>query len=396
MTRTRSAYRRSWRALGILGVASAVLLLIPLQASAADLRQGSTVSIGGDERVADDLYAAGGTITVDGTVTGSVLAAGGNITVNGNVGRDLMVGGGTITVNGRVGGSIRAAGGNINLNGTVAEDVVVLGGTVNIQSGGSIGRDLVISGGTVTVAAPVERNVMMTAGTVTLQSKVGGDVSGNVDQLRLDGAAVAGNLDYTSNNEVSLASGAHVDGTTTRHTPASRGAAGAGNCFLGWLRGLIGIFALGVIFLLLLPRVSARAIDNERAQPWASLGIGSVILVVTPIVALIAFIVGIFIGGWWIGLLLVPLWILALALGYVASGFLLGRLIFAQLGWGKYHDILALLGGLVVLTLVGLIPYIGWLPSLAAIVFGSGALALAVTNLMSARTAAAAAPTPAS
>jgi hypothetical protein len=157
---------------------------------------------------------------------------------------------------------------------------------------------------------------------------------------------------------------------------------------------LIGIFALGVIFLLLLPRLSARTIDTERAQPWASLGIGAVILVVTPIVALIAFIVGIFIGGWWIGLLLIPLWILALALGYVASGFLLGRLIFAQLGWGKYHDILALLGGLVVLTIVGLIPYIGWLPSLAAIVFGSGALAVAVTNWAGTKTAAA--PTPAS
>src|SRR5207244_13232571 len=86
---------------------------------------------------------------------------------------------------------------------------------------------------------------------------------------------------------------------------------------------------------------SSRSIDILRAEPWLSLGIGAVILVVTPIVAVIVFIIGLLIGGWWLGLLLIPLWILALALGYVVSGFLLGRLVFAQLGWGRYHDALA-------------------------------------------------------
>jgi len=51
-------------------------------------------------------------------------------------------------------------------------------------------------------------------------------------------------------------------------------------------------------------------------------------------VAVIVFIVGILIGGWWLGLLLIPLWILACAVGYVVSAFLLGRLLFAQLRSG--------------------------------------------------------------
>jgi hypothetical protein len=74
------------------------------------------------------------------------------------------------------------------------------------------------------------------------------------------------------------------------------------------------------------------------------------------------------------------LWILALAIGYAISGFLLGRLIFARLGWGGYHDALALLGGLFALTVVGLIPVIGWLIGLVAVVFGAGALALVVAT----------------
>lgn len=378
MARTRMRHR--WlTALGGSIVVAVVFAWLPLQAAAADLRQGNDVTVGPGETVNDDVYAGAGTISIDGTVNGSVVAGGGTITVSGNVTRDLILGGGNITVNGHVGGSIIAAGGNITVNGAVAQDIVVTGGMIDVGSGATIGRDLVVAGGNATVSAPVARRVQMAAGNLTLKNKVGGDVRGQVDRLKLDGAQIAGNLDYTSNNSVELVNGASVAGATTRHTPVDRGG-GAGNGFLGWLRALVGILALGLILIFLLPGLSTRAIDTERAQPWASLGIGAAILLITPIVALLVFIVGIFLGFWWLGLLLIPLWILALAIGYVVSGFLLGRLIFAQLGWGRYHDALALLAGLFVLAVVGIIPVIGWLVGLVALVLGAGALALVVTQ----------------
>jgi hypothetical protein len=373
-------------AVGGFIVIAALFAWLPLQAVAADLRQGSDVTVGPGETVNDDIYAGAGTISINGTVNGNVIAGGGTITVSGNVTRDLILGGGTITVTGHVGGSIIAAGGNITVNGPVAQDIVVTGGMIDVGSGATIGRDLVVAGGTATVSAPIARRVQMSSGSLTLRNRVGGDVRGTVDHLKLDGAQIGGNLDYTSNNAVERVNDAHVAGTTTRHTPTDRGA-GAGNGFLGWLRGLIGIVALGLLLIFLLPGLSTRAIDTERAQPWASLGIGAAILVITPIVALIVFIVGILIGGWWLGLLLIPLWILALAVGYAISGFLLGRLIFARLGWGRYHDAFALLGGLFVLTVVGLIPVIGWLIGLVAVVLGAGALALVLTRRSSLRPA---------
>jgi hypothetical protein len=377
----RGAMRHRWlTALGGSIVIAAVFAWLPLQAAAADLRRGNDVTVGPGETVNDDIYAGAGTISISGTVNGSVIAGGGTITVSGNVARDLILGGGTITVTGHVGGSIIAAGGNITVNGPVAQDIVVTGGMIDVGSSATIGRDLVVAGGSATVSAPVARRVQMAAGSLTLRNKVGGDVRGQVDRLKLDGAQIAGNLDYTSNNAVERVNGASVAGATTRHTPPDRGGGGAGNGFLGWLRALIGILALGLLLIFLLPGVSTRAIDTERAQPWASLGIGAAILVITPIVALVVFIVGIFLGFWWLGLLLVPLWILALAIGYVVSGFLLGRLIFAQLGWGRYHDALALLAGLFVLAVVGIIPVIGWLIGLVALILGAGALALVVTQ----------------
>jgi len=386
MVRRDLTHRRWLATLSGSIIIAALFAWLPLEASAADLRQGSDVTVARTETVNDDIYAGAGTINIGGTVNGNVVAGGGTITVSGNITRDLIVGGGTINVTGHVGGSIIAAGGNLTLSGPVEHDIVVTGGMIDISSGATIGRDLLVAGGTATVSAPVTRRVQMSSGSLTLKNHVGGDVRGRVDHLKLDGAQIGGNLDYTSNNAVELVNGARVAGTTTRHTPTD--ANSARNGFLGWLRELIGLFALGLLMIFLLPGLSARAIDTLRALPWPSLGIGAAILVITPLVALIIFIIGLLIGGWWLGVLLVPIWILVLAVGYVVSGFLLGRLLFAQLGWGGYHDALALLGGLFVLTILGLIPILGGLVGLAAVVMGAGALALTVSQRTSWRGAA--------
>ncbi|MEA2634744.1 MAG: hypothetical protein QOJ33_542 [Chloroflexota bacterium] len=378
MARTHGKQRGWLATLGASMVVAGLFGWLPLPAAAADLRQGTDVTVARTETVNDDIYAGAGTISIEGTVNGNVIAGGGTVTVSGNVTRDVIVGGGTINVSGHVGGSIIAAGGNLTLNGPVEHDIVVTGGMIDIGSGATIGRDLVIAGGSATVAAPVTRRVQMSSGSLTLRGRVTGDVRGRVDHLKLDGAQIGGNLDYTSSNPVELVNGARVAGTTTRHTPTD--SPGAGNAFLGWLRGLIGIFALGLILIFLVPGISTRAIDTLRAQPWLSLGIGAAILIIPPIVALIVFVIGILIGGWWLGLLLIPLWILLLAIGYVVSGFLLGRLLFARLGWAGYHDALALLGGLFVLTVVGLLPVLGGFVGLAALVFGAGALALTASR----------------
>jgi hypothetical protein len=373
MAGTASRHRHIRSLIGGFVIGGA-LALVPLSALAADLRQGSDVTVGAGETINDDLYAAAGTTTINGSVNGNVIVAGGTITIAGSVSKDVMVAGGTVTISGHVGGSIRAAVGTLTLTGPVAGDLVVAGGTVDVGSGGTIGRDLVLAGGTATISAPVTRNVLMNSGTLTLRSDVGGNLTGRVDHLRLDAAKIGGNLDYTSDNQVDLVNGARVAGTTTQHRPP---ATNAGSGFLGWLRALIGILALGLIFLFLLPRLSGRSIDTLRAEPWASLGIGAAIVVATPIVAVVVFIIGLLIGGWWIGLLMIPLWILVCAIGYVVTSFLVGRLLFAQVGWGSYHDVLALAAGLLVLAILTVIPLLGWLIGLAAVVLGVGALAMA-------------------
>src|SRR5437870_4762579 len=90
-----------------------LMLLLPAQALAADPRQGETVVVGPNETINDDLYAAGGTITIQGTINGDLVAAGSTITISGVVNGDVIAAGGTITISGPVRGSVRSGGGNL-------------------------------------------------------------------------------------------------------------------------------------------------------------------------------------------------------------------------------------------------------------------------------------------
>jgi cytoskeletal protein CcmA (bactofilin family) len=359
----------------------ALLALGPASALAADLRNGQTVTIPSGTTITDDVYAGAGTVTVDGNVDGSVIATGGTVSVTGSVSRDLMAAGGTVTASGAVDGSMRLAGGTLTVTGPVGQDLVAAGGTMTVGPDATVGRDLAATAGTITVDGGVNRNVIVNADTLVLRGPVTGDVRAQVAHLKLEnGAKVGGNLTYASANPAEIASGATVAGTT-RHDPAPAGtqktaAEQAFDIFVGWLRYVVGLFALGLLMILPFRGFTLEASNAIRRSPWTSLGLGVALAVLVPMAAALVFAIGLFMGGWPLGLAAVALLAMALAVGYVLAAFLLGRLGLGVIVRAGVHPLWALLAGIVVLTLVGMIPIFGGLVSLLAAILGLGALVL--------------------
>src|SRR5207302_8213987 len=91
-------------------IASAIALIVPATALAAEVRSGDTVSIGPNEVVTDDLFVFGNSLVIQGTVNGDVIAAGSNVTIAGHVTGSVMAAGSTLAVSGPVDGSVRLAG----------------------------------------------------------------------------------------------------------------------------------------------------------------------------------------------------------------------------------------------------------------------------------------------
>ncbi|HZK67794.1 MAG TPA: hypothetical protein VFD42_09685 [Chloroflexota bacterium] len=221
-------------------LAAILLALTPTAALAADPRSGSNVTIDRNEVINDDLYVTGGTLNIMGTVNGDVVAAGGTVDVSGSVTGDVIAAGGTINISGQVGESVRTTGGTVTISGPVDGDVLSGAGNLTLSPGARVGRDLLVGAGSATLNGQVTRNVISGSGDLTVNGPVGGDIQAQGGNIRLaDGATVAGNLIYTSDQTPSIASGARVQGQIVQQPSAQATTNPLLSRTIGWLQAVV-------------------------------------------------------------------------------------------------------------------------------------------------------------
>ena len=347
----------------------------------AEVRTGKDVTVGPAEIVEEDLYVSGGTVRIDGKVKGDLVVVTGQLTINGEVGGDVLSAAGTTTISGPVRGSIRATGGQIALRAPVGEDAIVAGGRLSVEPGAQIGRDAMLAGGAISLHGPVARDVAAAGGSMELDAAVGRDAKLYAGTLKLtDQAKIAGALRYTSNREASISPQAKVGTVTRMPMPARPGATPLGFVFR-WLRAIVAFTALGLLLGAASPRLATLVPQTLQGAPWRSLGYGSLCLAVAPVAVVVLFVAGALLGGWWLGLIAVALVLIVVALSFPAVGFLIGKLAFEKLSKTAVRRGLILLAGIVVLTLVIRIPYLGALVAVATVLFGFGALVLSALEL---------------
>ena len=135
------------------------------------------------------------------------------------------------------------------------------------------------------------------------------------------------------------------------------------------------VFLIGLLLVIFLPRVETSTVATLRAQPGKSLLAGFVLLVTTPVAAVLLIIS---ILGLPIGLALGALYAMALVGGLVVTAFFIGD---AEVRWlaprpmvsPSQHALLLLAG---VVTLAVLRSLLGGVIVLASVLFGVGALML--------------------
>lgn len=366
---------------GWLLAVSLLGMVLPAGALAAEFRRGETVIIGPGEVIEEDLYVVGGTILIQGTVRGDVVTAARTVEIPGTVEGDVLSMAGETRVSGQVRGSIRAAAGTLSIAGQVGEDSVLAGGQVRLDPGAQVGRDVLLAAGEGSIQAPVGGEVWAAAETLTVGAPVVGNVRAEVETLRLtDTARIGGSLRYRSGRDAEISNGATVSGPVERLSPTAARRAGPVMYVIGWFRSMVGLFALGLLLVFLLPDFSRRVPATLRQSPWRSLGWGAAAFVGTPLIAGLIFFVGALLGGWWIGLIALGLYVVALALCFPVVGMFIGRWLLERFGKAGTPLVLALLLGLALLTLVGRVPVLGALIVLATMLFGLGALVLTAAS----------------
>ena len=261
-----------------------------------------------------------------------------------------------------------------------AEAFVVLSGRADVPQGQQVG-DLVVFHGSSAVDGTVDGSLTAFDAPVTIAGRVNGDVvvfNGRVE-LR-PGANVTG--DVVSQQAPAVAAGATIGGATRRvQTDVRWDGLGWIGAFAWWLAVSVSTLVVGLVLLWLVGRGADRIVDAGRTQVGGAIGWGLLVFLALPLLGIIALVtvVGIPLG---IGLLAALG--LIYAVGYSAGAWILGR----SLVRGRTAWIVAFLAGWAILRVLALVPVLGGLLWFAAVVFGLGALIVAIWRARAARGAA--------
>ena len=371
------------RVLRVFLLVALVLTLTSTPAAAADIRQGSEITVGTTETVEDDLYAFGQTIAINGTVRGDLIAVGESVSVDGVVTGDVIAAARIVSIRGQVGGSVRAAGASIFVDGRVGGDIFGAGNEITVSTNGQVARDAIVAANVATLSGQVGRHVQAGSRAVTIDGRVGGNVTAQVESLSLTSrAAIDGSLTYTSPTAAQVASGAVVRGTTARSVPPAgpiQPVQGPAAIAIDWLRGLVGLLVLGLFIVFFFPAFARRSGEALVRSPLLTLAIGALVLIFLPILAFVIFFLGAIVGGWWLGLVALAFYFAGIAVSVPVAALGLGASIMRITGRPS-HVVLALIVGLIVLLLVGLVPILGGLVIFLAVLLGLGASTMAVAG----------------
>ena len=343
----------------------------------------------------EDLYLAGERITVSAQVKGDVIAAGGVVEIDGEVGGDVIAAGGQVEIDEVVRGDVLAVGGEIEIKAEVADDVRVAGGTLSLEA--HIGGDLIaaagqvmldsnadvagharLAGGEIIIRGPIGKTLEVAGGKISLSGIVRGNAKLWGGEINIAPTArIGGNLTYESPEKAIIHPEARIAGQVTyiQAEPLK-----PISWVVVWFIAvviLISVFVTAVILFIAFPRFSTRAARTLFSNPWKSLFLGFALVFSIPAAAIFLMITVI---GAPLGIMIKLLYLIALGLAFLTTALFLGDLAALFPARGQEaplgRRIVFLFMAVLLLLLLGLIPYLGGLVLFAAIVFGFGALAL--------------------
>jgi hypothetical protein len=312
-------------------------------------------------------YALGASVVLTAPVGGDLEALGGSvITAAPVLGDDLIVGG-SVSSRGSVAGDLRAIAGSVEVAEPVAGDLVAAG--LSIRDSGRAGASVFLVGANITMTSGAEGPVTIYGNNVALGGDFGGDVTVTAGgRVALSpGTHIRGKFNYQAPDVASIPTSAVVEGgvtyTNASYLPdvgTSRALAFLSIGFFLVVR-VIGAFILAGLIAGLFPglarTVTERVLSMRLRNMLLLFLLGFGICVATPIVIGLLLLTFVGIG---LALLLGILYALLFLLAFLYAGIVFGNLL-ARRFRGRdvvlWHDGVV---GMAALSLVTLIPYIGF------------------------------------
>ncbi len=313
-----------------------------------------------------DVYLVGEDVIVNDTIDGNLFVIGNNVTINSQVGGDAFIIANSVTVTdqGYVYSNLFTCADKVEVKGVIY-DLYAL--SHNITISGYVYRDARVSCGNLNIFGTVGRSVYANVETIkfseeTTMSEEGAQTVGTQ-------GTIGGDLNYSANEELSI-----PEGVVTGMTSFSRNASTNGNNIVSYVLSLGAIVATAIIIWLLGIWLTPKFIENtnnvikKKILPVIGFGI------LTPLVAIIASIILMLIGITApIGFILLGLLFILMAISTSVFIIAINNLVCGKLNISKKIGIFGMLIlTSIVIWAIGLIPYVGSILSIVALVIGLG------------------------
>jgi len=351
-----------------------VLLAMSLPTFALEPRHGDFVSVPASETVDDTLLASGKTVRVEGIVNGDLLAFCGTLEVRGTVKGDLVSFAKRTVVSGSVEGHIYNFSQSLDLDGQLGHSLYGWVQSLRVDNRGHVGDGVVVGAGDVSLEGEVKRSVTIFAGNADVSGSIGRELSMAGGSLTLTNTArVGGNLTARVHQltDVHIAEGANIAGKRDVQVRVTESKFARPKFYFYQAVWLASATLIGWLVLILFPGFF-QACTQAVGSGWRSLGLGFAVLLGVPVALIV---IAITLVGIPLSLMLLMAYLTAIYLAKIWVGAFLGRKLLRPAGSTKHDWILSLLVGLLILTIVGFIPYIGGLIRFAMVCLGLGAFA---------------------
>lgn len=372
----RRRLRRIMTVAVVMGAVVGALVLSP-SAGAADLKHGDpNYTLASGETVHTDLIVSADSTRIDGDVDGDLIAFSRSVTVNGHIKGDVIAFSQELRVNGPVDGNVRAFVQMLQLNSTVGRNVMAWAGDVNLDESAKVGGTMTLGAGHAELRGALTGDLLAFLGDMDINGSLGRNAMIHAGHLTIgSNAVIAGQTKAMLRQQPDVSGsaklGSPIEVTIQKHEhgPSYSSARYYVHQCLKWGAS----FLFGLVLLFLMPGffVDATSACNKYAP---AIGFGVLFLFAMPIAAVIACITVVGLG---VGISSLMLWLIILYSAQVFVGAWLGeKILGAGTGAGAALGRLAL--GLLILRALRMLPYLGGWIGFAVIIWGMGAVALAV------------------
>lgn len=355
--------------------ALACALALPPAAGAAEVKRGDpSYTLPAGQEVKTDLIVWAARTRIDGDVDGDLIVWSQSVTVNGHVKGDILCFAQSLTVNGPVDDNVRVWSQSLSLNGSIGKNAMIFSQQVDFDERATVGGTMMLFANFAELDGHLTGDLLAFSNMMDIEGSLDNNARIRADRLTIGPhAEIKGRTQYSGRRQPDVSPSAKL-GSPIEITIVKRGPDYSRPRFY-WHQTLLwgASFLFGLALLLIAPGFFADVVQaGKRVGP--ALGFGVLFAIATPIVAVIACVT---IVGLGLGIAALLLYAIAAYSAQVFIGSWLGeKLLGTEVGVGAAIGRLAL--GLGVLRVLQMLPYAGSLVTLAVLVWGLGALALAL------------------